>query len=266
MVEAKTVEGPHDLLRLWVHECRRVFQDRLVADDDRSWFEAQLESHLVSHFSTSRAEVLGTASSRLVYGDFMVPGADPKSYEQVRVRMCVCGALGSLGGGMCARVVTPARVRVPIHFRSCAVEGGRVPCGERRCACASSAACVCGHVLVLRMEGSAFLHVSGCVDVQVKNVGSLIPTVCEYLMDYNAESKTPMGLVMFMDAVEHVARISRILRQPQGHALLLGVGGSGRQSLTKLAAFMADYELFQVRAHTHAHLCSCFSARPRGWG
>ncbi|CAJ1051390.1 LOW QUALITY PROTEIN: dynein heavy chain 1%2C axonemal [Xyrichtys novacula] len=74
----------------------------------------------------------------------------------------------------------------------------------------------------------------------------LVKVMENYMEDYNQTSKTKMKLVLFMDAIEHVCRICRILRQPLGNALLLGVGGSGRQSLTKLASYMSDYECFQI--------------------
>ncbi|KAL4086285.1 hypothetical protein PRIC1_014412 [Phytophthora ramorum] len=81
---------------------------------------------------------------------------------------------------------------------------------------------------------------------EIADVEKLQAQVEEYLNDYNAESSAPMNLVLFMNAIEHVSRIARVIRQPQGNALLLGVGGSGRQSLTRLAAYMAEYACTQI--------------------
>ena len=55
-----------------------------------------------------------------------------------------------------------------------------------------------------------------------------------------------MPLILFTDAVKHVTRISRTIRQPLGHALLLGVGGSGRKSLARLTTAIADFACFSI--------------------
>lgn len=67
-----------------------------------------------------------------------------------------------------------------------------------------------------------------------------------YLNEYNLVSRSPMNLVMFKFAIEHISRVSRVLLQDNGNVLLVGIGGSGRHSAVKLSASMAEYNLFEV--------------------
>ncbi|KAM9314768.1 dynein axonemal heavy chain 6 [Pholidichthys leucotaenia] len=68
----------------------------------------------------------------------------------------------------------------------------------------------------------------------------------DYLDDYNMTFSKETKLVFFQDAVEHVSRIARMIRQERGNALLVGVGGTGKQSLTRLAAHMCGYRCFEI--------------------
>lgn len=174
MTPATHMKESDKLVRLWVHEVYRVFYDRLIDNNDRAILFSSLKDVLRDQFKLELSTICkhlpadakaGTTDDdlrSLFFGDYLVPGADPRVYDEV---------------------ADPQKLQ------------------------------------------------------EVMN---------EYLAEYNQLSKSPMSLVMFRFAIEHVSRISRIMKQPNGHALLVGMGGSGRQSSTKLAAAMGEYQLFRI--------------------
>ncbi|XP_072203968.1 dynein axonemal heavy chain 1 [Excalfactoria chinensis] len=159
MAQPGNIKDKHHLLRLWYHESCRVFCDRLVTKEDRTWFD-NLMRNMMEKLDTTFEEVV--PSQPVLFGDFMEPGAHIKLYEEIESQE------------------------------------------------------------------------------KLKSV------LEDYLEEYNQTSTAELKLELFMDAMQHICRISRILRQAPGNALLLGVGGSGRQSLTRLASHMAEYECFQI--------------------
>ncbi|XP_074253751.1 dynein axonemal heavy chain 6 isoform X3 [Saimiri boliviensis] len=77
----------------------------------------------------------------------------------------------------------------------------------------------------------------------IEKIGNVLQ---DYLDDYNLTNPKEVKLVFFQDAVEHVSRIARMIRQERGNALLVGVGGTGKQSLTRLAAHICGYKCLQI--------------------
>jgi len=161
------IENADDLLRLWGHECMRIFQDRLIDDTDRGWFSDMLKRVCQQQFSKSWDVVVGEGADGeglLLYGDFMVKNLEPEKRQYT----------------------------------------------------------------------------------QLTDMKLVYKTVHDYLDDHNAMTHRPMNLVLFNYVIQHVCSIARVIRQPFGHSLLIGVGGSGRQSTTRLAAAMGDYTLIQI--------------------
>jgi dynein heavy chain len=156
------IQEKSQFVRLWSHECLRVFYDRLINEGDRDWFIETLKEVTKGSFNLDWSQVQENPDKPVVFGNYSNPRAIKKVYQEID-------------------------------------------------------------------------------DMEI-----LSKVMNDYLDDYNAVSNKPMDLVLFQNAIDHVSKISRVINQPYGNALLVGVGGSGRKSATKLAVFIADYELFQI--------------------
>jgi len=82
--------------------------------------------------------------------------------------------------------------------------------------------------------------------LKLSEPNALIPKLEDYLESYNASNHNQMNLIFFSDCIQHLSRIARILMTQRGNALLVGMGGSGRRSMARLAASINSMSWFSI--------------------
>ncbi len=63
------------------------------------------------------------------------------------------------------------------------------------------------------------------------------------------EEELDVQLVLFNEVLDHILRIDRVFRQPQGHALLIGVSGGGKTVLSRFVAWMNGLSIFTIKVN-----------------
>lgn len=82
----------------------------------------------------------------------------------------------------------------------------------------------------------------------ISNLDNLRKYMEQQLEEYNNSPGTArLDLVCFNEAIQHICRIIRVISQPQGHMLNIGIGGTGRQALSKIAAFICELQIFRIQ-------------------
>lgn len=82
---------------------------------------------------------------------------------------------------------------------------------------------------------------------EIKDHIKLENVLNDYIADYNSVAVgQQMNLILFQDAMEHTVRLARLLRSDRGNGLLVGVAGMGKQSLTRLASHLNEYNCWQI--------------------
>lgn len=152
-LESLPVEG---LVRIWAHEALRLFQDRLVAEDERKWTEDKVHQIAIEHFPNIDKEL--ALKGPILFSNWLSKNYVPVERDQLR------------------------------DF-----------------------------------------------------VKARLKTFCDEEVD--------VPLILFNDVLEHVLRIDRVFRQPQGHLILIGISGSGKTTLSRFVAWMNGLKVFQIKVH-----------------
>ena len=194
------------LAALWAHECERVFCDRMVSTEDSRWVRAAIREIAAEHFGEETAEAAGLLLPASPSSPSGVPPPPALPFVDFLRDAEPDPETGEL----------PAKRPCVYELVPASVSGGE---GEDP----DSPSPLSSRLLFLRRRAEQLqsLYVSA-----------------------SRGAATP--LVLFDDALSHLARAARVLETDRGSAVLVGVGGSGKQSLARLAAAVAGATPFQI--------------------
>eukprot|EP00899_Mesostigma_viride_P019011 jgi/Mesvir1/27110/Mv25131-RA.3 len=271
------VVSTHKLMRLWAHEIKRTYSDRLVDDGDLARAGRMLEM-AATRTLEGAVDVRKAVAEPLLFAPFAggVGPEDPAVYDDVveAVRNMPAPppplpATHATSKGSSGSHAPPGgkggKGGRKEHREGKVASGGDTGGGGKGAGMPhggeSQQAGSHGDLLLDKSKSSrasgrgtpsgtqtpvAVEDSSGVADEGVP-LGRLTRLLTSALASYNESSHMSLHLVLFEDAMRHVCRISRVLAMPGGgHALLVGVGGSGKQSLCRLAAHIRGLEVVTI--------------------
>ena len=83
MTKPISVGSPETLAKLWMHECLRVFHDRLINEDDKKWFTLMLAEMSTVYFRVRIEHDEFFYNSKLLFGDLLKLDST-KNYEEIK--------------------------------------------------------------------------------------------------------------------------------------------------------------------------------------
>jgi dynein heavy chain 1 len=144
-----------ELMRLWVHEGLRLFQDRLVTSEERAWTDQALDGCVAKHFPSLDLKCIARP---ILYSNWLSKDYVPVARDELRDYV---------------------KAKLKVFY----------------------------------------------------------------------EEELDVPLVLFNEVLDHILRIDRVFKQPQGHALLIGVSGGGKTVLSRFVAWMNGLSIFTIKVN-----------------
>jgi hypothetical protein len=234
--------SPLSAARLWAHECERVFRDRLMTGRDAARYDELLRGVVVRQF----ADLGGPAA--VLAGSASLGSSKAAAAAAAEDDDAADGEGGGEAGGdhqlLFASFVAPSYTDAAAA--AAAAGAGAAEGGDTAAAAAASAAAAAATTTAAAAAASDSGTALGPYR-EVASASALRRALEDRLAEYNdSGAGAAMELVLFRQAAGHVSRVARVLSQPRGHALLVGIGGSGKQSLARLAAGACGFEVAQL--------------------
>ncbi|KJP89460.1 hypothetical protein AK88_00903 [Plasmodium fragile] len=258
----------HNFLCLWKHECERVLIDKLSRMEDKNFSLDQLKQVFKMYYP-SHKEV---AEKSIYFSYFYVSEKEQTEYmiendlietvdqtKKVKGDSPIGGANGS--NGSATGVASKGRVsNSPSRFLNKEnindgqsnnlnmIDTNRIQRGSPSASARNNP-----NVEMVKAENDAEENLNNFSFSWMKKDYKIVADferlryiAYEYMKEYNMNNVKKLDLVFFDDSLKHLLIINRVMETPMGSSMLVGVGGSGKRSLTKLSVFISEQVLFQL--------------------